>query len=141
MKIGSLLFLITLYLSSCATKTSPMQVGIDACENCKMTIGDARFGAEIITRKGRIYKFDDIGCLKSYTNDTSNIKTSEIESTYLVDFCSPNTLIPISNCLLSRSEKYGSPMNGNIASFANNDSALKYNHEMQGEIILWSKLE
>jgi copper chaperone NosL len=117
-----------------------MQIGIDACESCKMTISDARFGAEIVTRKGRIYKFDDIACLRSYMKSGS-IKTSEIESTYLVDYCNPHLLTPVSNCILSSSENYGSPMYGNIASFADKDSAIKYNLQMEGDLVLWNKIE
>lgn len=140
MKTVLLLFCIGIFLASCSTNTSPMQIGIDACENCKMTISDARFGAEIVTRKGRIYKFDDIVCLRSYMKSGS-IKSSEIESTYLVDYCNPHLLTPISKCILSSSENYGSPMNGNIAAFADNDSAIKHNLEMEGDLILWTKIE
>jgi copper chaperone NosL len=117
-----------------------MQIGIDDCENCKMTISDARFGGEIITRKGRIYKFDDIVCLRAFMKDGS-IKVSEIEATYLVDYSYPHSLIPVSNCILSSSENYESPMYGNIAAFASKDSADKYNLQMQGEIVLWNKIE
>ena len=31
-----------------------------------MKISDGKFGAELITSKGRIYKFDDMHCMISY---------------------------------------------------------------------------
>jgi copper chaperone NosL len=140
MKTGLIIFCIGICFASCSTNTSPLQIGIDACENCKMTISDARFGAEIITYKGRIYKFDDIVCLRSFMKSGA-LKSSEIESTYLVDYCNPHLLNPISNCFLSASENYGSPMNGNIAAFADKDSAIKYNLQMEGDLVLWNKIE
>lgn len=140
MKTNLLLLCVVLFFASCSNNTSPMQIGIDACENCKMTISDVRFGAEIVTRKGRIYKFDDIACLLNFTK-SGTIKTSEIEATYLVDYCNPHLLTPVSKCILSSSENYASPMNGNIASFADNDSAVKYNLQMEGKLVLWNKIE
>lgn len=56
-----------------------------------MTISDGRFGAELITDKGRVYKFDDIGCLIRYKTSNLNI---EYKSFYVHDFSSVNKLIP-----------------------------------------------
>lgn len=128
------------FLGSCTNEVSPLKIGVDACDNCKMTISDARFGAEIVTRKGRNYKFDDISCLLNFMHGGS-LKKTEIEATYLTDYCSPHLLIPVSKCTLSKSEQYGSPMNGNVASFANVDSATFYNGAKEGTILLWNKLE
>lgn len=35
-------------------------LGSDQCDNCKMTITDIKYGTELITEKGKVYKFDDI---------------------------------------------------------------------------------
>ena len=51
--------LLTLSLSSCSTAPQPIRIGQDNCDFCKMTISDNRFGAEIITKKGKVYIFDD----------------------------------------------------------------------------------
>ena len=34
-----------------------------------MSISDKRFACEIVTEKGRAYKFDDVTCMMSYKND------------------------------------------------------------------------
>ena len=31
-----------------------------------MTISDPQFGGEIITTKGKVYKFDDLHCMKGF---------------------------------------------------------------------------
>ncbi len=35
----------------------------DMCERCKMAISERKFAVQAVDRKGRVYKFDDIGCL------------------------------------------------------------------------------
>ncbi len=61
----SLIFFITLTLliSSCGSKPEPINYGHDECEFCRMQISDNRYGAELVTDKGKVYKFDSIECL------------------------------------------------------------------------------
>ena len=58
-------FLLAFIISSCTTKPQPIKMG-DTCDFCIMGVADNRFGAEIITNKGKIYKFDDIHCLLGF---------------------------------------------------------------------------
>ena len=42
---------------------------------CKMTLVDKKFGAEVVTKKGKVYKFDDLNCMiKFYQLRISNPK-------------------------------------------------------------------
>ncbi len=41
----------------CNTEPQPIKIGEDACSFCKMSIADNRYGAEIITKKGKVFKF------------------------------------------------------------------------------------
>ena len=58
MKILSYFFFFTLLISCGKKEAEPIKLNSDGCEFCKMKISDGKFGAEIITAKGRIYKFD-----------------------------------------------------------------------------------
>ena len=60
-----LLFIIILW-TSCSTSVRPISYGKDACEHCRMTIMDKKFGAELITKKGKIFVFDSDECLAQY---------------------------------------------------------------------------
>ncbi len=40
--------------------------GQESCAYCRMTVGDPRFGSELVTRKGRVYTFDAVECMASY---------------------------------------------------------------------------
>ncbi len=133
------LFLSLSLLTSCTASPQPIKLGVDNCQNCKMTISDAKFGAEIISTKGKIFKFDEINCLVSYLKE-GNIKLKEIKDFYLIDFCSNHQLINESNSFLLKSETFKSPMGGNVASFLNNDSLQFYKKKLNGELVNWEQL-
>src|ERR1035437_2162358 len=57
------------FLSSCNSEFDPIDYGHDACAHCKMTIIDKHYASEILTKKGKAYKFDDIACLKKYIKE------------------------------------------------------------------------
>ncbi|MGB5288980.1 MAG: hypothetical protein WBN42_10875, partial [Ignavibacteriaceae bacterium] len=58
----SMVFLLPLLflLASCGSKPEPINYGKDECEFCRMQISDNRYGAELVTDKGKVYKFDSI---------------------------------------------------------------------------------
>lgn len=74
---------------SCTVRSEPIHTGADHCEACRMTIMDARFGGEVITAKGRIYKFDSIDCLLGYYG----AHKSEVKQVLVSDFVHPGKLI------------------------------------------------
>ena len=57
------LFIAIITLVSCTVEEKPIIYGTDDCALCKMLIMDQRYGTEIVTTKGRVYKFDAIECL------------------------------------------------------------------------------
>ena len=55
-------------IGACAqAQPEPIALGKDACDQCRMTISDARFGGEAITTKGRILRFDSVECLAAWS--------------------------------------------------------------------------
>jgi copper chaperone NosL len=132
------LFLI--FLSSCNTGPQPIKTGVDACAFCKMTIADEKFGGEIITKKNKIFKFDDIHCLLLFKK-SGTVKPDEIKDTYLVKYDGAHDFVEISKSYLFKSEKLRSPMGGNIAAFDNNDSLQKAVQKVKGSIVKWDQLK
>jgi copper chaperone NosL len=132
--VASLLF-FSLSLSSCSAAPEPLKIGVDNCYFCKMTVSDKRFGAELITTKGKIYKFDDVHCILSYlkTNETPNIK-----DIYLTNFSEDHQLINVNKSLLLKSETLRSPMGGNVAAFETKDNLLLTQKDFPGTIVTWN---
>jgi copper chaperone NosL len=138
-KASALSLLMLTMLSSCNSSPEPIKTGIDYCSFCKMTVSDEKFGAEIITQKGRIYKFDDAICLTNYLK-TNYIQQSNIKNIYLTNYEKNHQLINVKNAIILKSESIRSPMNGNIAAFYNKEDLQKINQTMQGTIVTWAEL-
>lgn len=131
--------LFVLSFSSCKVEPEPIKVGIDQCYFCKMTISDQKFGAEIVTQKGKLYKFDEALCLVYFLN-TKEVQVADTKGIYLTDFCGTHQLGHVEESVLLQSEFLRSPMAGNIAAFSNKDSLLKMQQRYPGNIITWSEL-
>ncbi|WP_312819594.1 nitrous oxide reductase accessory protein NosL [Kaistella carnis] len=110
-------------LMACAEKgPQEIAVGKDQCDNCKMTISDQKYATELLTEKGRIYKFDDISCLKDY--ESSNPENAKNAKTYVVDFPT-GEFIETNTATLIKGGEIKSPMGGNTQAFKDKATAEK----------------
>lgn len=126
-------------LMSCNTGPQPIIIGADACSFCKMSIADNRFGAEIITKKGKIFKFDDMHCVLAFRK-ANTINNNDIKETWLVNFEEPHNLIEAPKAFLLKSDKLHSPMSGNIANFSDNNKLTEAVERFNGEEVAWATL-
>jgi len=130
---------LLLFISSCNTKPEPFAYGKDMCDDCKMTIMEPKFGAEIITKKGRIYKFDDAHCFANFIKKET-IKKADIAKTLFIDYNNAKNFIDASAAFLVVSTGLKSPMNSNAAAFATKAEAEKITAEKDGTIKTWQWL-
>lgn len=135
----TILFLpiIMLIISCSSGKPDPIKLNKDSCDFCKMTISDGKFGCELITSKGRIYKFDDVGCMRHYEKE--NPKTV-IQSLYVSDFNENNVLISADAAFYVASEVLKSPMGGNIAAFKSKEMAETYAKNTKATLSNWNQI-
>lgn len=131
-------FSFTFLLSCSDTKPEPLKINIDICSHCKMTIADARFGTEIITPKGRVYKFDDINCLIWHQAENAPLEGSK---QYVVDFLHPHDLIDAKQAYFLSGDLVHSPMGANIAAFSSKDSAEVYMQKLNAQLIHWNEIK
>ncbi|RYD94093.1 MAG: hypothetical protein EOP50_10060 [Sphingobacteriales bacterium] len=106
--------------SSCNRGPQAFQAGRDACDDCRMTIADTRYGGEVVTSKGRVYKFDDLHCLAHYLN--ANPTAFKDAQLYFSNFAS-GQLLPADGCWSLREPSYKTPMNSGAVSFATPEAA------------------
>lgn len=94
----------------------------DQCDNCKMTITDLPYATELITEKGRVYKFDDISCMTMYENsEADKVKNAK---KYVINAPTGKFLeLPKATLITGGSIK--SPMGGNTQAFENKEAAQK----------------
>ena len=131
-------FLMMAFLS-CNSGPQPIKLGSDACDFCKMSIADQHFGAEIITKKGKIYKFDDMHCILAFMK-SNTINNNDIKETWLVNFSEPHNFIPAEKAFLLKSDELHSPMGGNIAGFNDENKMKDTMKDIKGEVITWDQL-
>ena len=136
--IASLVIIFS--VSGCKQGKQPLRFGTDACEHCKMILMDPAFGGELITQKGKIYKFDDVNCMVAYMKsmDATREKVSE---TFVIDYSKPGTLIPAESAFFLRSEKVKSPMASGIAAFSTSQGRYEQQQQWQGAELNWSALK
>jgi copper chaperone NosL len=132
--------IVSSFLSSCSVEPVPLNYGKDACYFCKMTLVDSKFGAEVVTKKGKIYKFDDVSCLISFLQ-TIEVDEKDISNIYFADFSKPNTLVEKEKAFFLQSEQIKSPMASGIAVFSSQTELEKAMETYQGTTISWNELQ
>jgi copper chaperone NosL len=126
-------------LQGCSVKPEPLVYGKDMCHACKMTLVDAKYGAEILTKKGKIYKFDDVNCLVNfYTSDYE--ERSNIQQVLVIDFATQEKLIDVNTAHFVRSESIRSPMGSGVAAFSTTEGLNSYNNQWSGELLTWDEV-
>jgi len=136
---AAMLLSVCLILTSCRQEPQPIIPGKDNCSFCKMTVTDIRFGGEIITDKGKMYKFDDMHCLLAFLQMQPSSENEKNE-VYVVNFTGTHQLIKASSALLLSSEALRSPMNGNIAAFDDTESFNSHLKLFSGRQVLWNNI-
>lgn len=104
-------------LQSCAQQPEPIRYGQDACVFCKMTIMDKKFAAEIVTNKGKAFKFDDLSCMVKYIK-INQLKEEELAFIVVNDYNHPGELIDVKTATFLSSKDLRSPMRGDVAAFS-----------------------
>lgn len=127
---------LSLFLVSCTSGPEPLAYGKDGCHFCKMTLMDKKFGSEIVTTKGKIFKFDDVTCLKSF--QTSGVLPADQVATIVItDFANPGTLIDARTAFYVTNEQIKSPMGSNTAAFASIDAIKSINADWATAVRRW----
>ena len=132
---GKLLLASSIIVLAACAETGPQEiaVGKDQCDNCKMTISEPKYATQLITEKGRLYKFDDITCLKDY--ETSNTESTTNAKTYVADFPS-GKFIESSTATFIKGGDIKSPMGGNTQAYQDKAAAEKAAVDLEATLTL-----
>lgn len=117
------ILLLAIICFSCSVEPEPLVYGKDQCYSCKMTLMDSKFGAELVTTKGKVYKFDDINCLFHFYNGSA-VDTSDYRYIMVADFTKTDRLIDAKKARYLQSPEIKSPMASQTAAFEQTSANL-----------------
>jgi len=133
------IIILSVILLSCQAEPEAIRYGTDGCHTCKMTLMDHKFGAELVTSKGKVYKFDDLNCMTGFIN-SGYLNDETIRFTLVVDYSQPEKLIPAEEAFYLQSGNVRSPMGSGIAAFETENARERYNIELKGVALSWSEV-
>lgn len=134
----SLLFFTVLF-SACKPEMQPIEFGHDQCQYCRMTIADQRYGAELVTKKGKVYKYDAVECLVNSLYKDKIAEPHEVFSLLVIDFANPATLVDAEQSFYLQSPALPSPMGLFITAVSTKEKAEELMSKHGGEISDWKK--
>ncbi len=139
--MSALLVISALGLFSCAEpKPQPLTINVDNCDFCKMTISNPAFGAELLTKKGKVYKFDAIECMAGFYGEESVVKHEDIHSMWAINLTRPGDLIDISTAILFQCDELKSPMGGNYSAISSEDDFKRTSSSYQCRRLSWADI-
>jgi len=133
----TLILLTSLVITSCNIKPEPILYGEDGCHFCKMTIVDKIHAAEMVTKKGKVYKFDATECMIHFMDE---FDTSQVELYLSNDYTKPEVLIDATQATFLISKNVPSPMGAFLSAFENKADAEAVLKEKGGDLYTWETL-
>lgn len=123
---------------SCKIAPQPIAYGTDACHFCHMTIVDRQHASELVTAKGKAFKFDAVECMVFHLQD---VTLEEGALTLVTDFNRPGTLIGAENASFLVSENLPSPMGAFLTAFASEAEGQEARQAYGGVLYDWDGIQ
>jgi copper chaperone NosL len=131
-------WVILLFITAaCNDGPKPINYGSDGCEFCQMTIVDKQHAAQVITEKGRNYKYDAIECM---VNDLNKWERPKVKTHLVADYSKPGIMTNAITASYLVSEKIPSPMGAFLSAFANEAERDNTLSRSGGERLDWDQL-
>jgi copper chaperone NosL len=131
------LSLVLFIFASCEVSPKPINYGSDGCHFCSMTIVDRQHAAQIVTKKGKVFKFDAVECMLNHMKD---IDTVEVALYFCNYYEQPGELIAAQEATYLISENIPSPMGEFLTAFDNMEAATAAKEENGGKLYSWNEL-
>lgn len=128
---------------SCEVRVEPIRFGEDLCSYCRMTIADARFSAQLVTTRGKNFKFDAIECMVWYLHEQGDTTLSQMQEGYafiLVWDYLERRPVSVDSAIFLIADSIRSPMGAHLAAFSSREQAEEYARRWNGTLYTWDHL-
>lgn len=134
-----LLSVLALFMNSCEVKPAKIEYGSDACHYCDMTIVAQQFASQLVTSKGRAYKYDAIECMVHSLQE--QFPDTEMAYKLIAKFDEPGSLIDAESSSYLVSENLPSPMAEFLSGYKTQDAAQTNQDEFGGQVYSWAEIQ
>src|SRR5690606_1375783 len=124
-------------LASCSADPRPIAYGQDGCHHCKMTLMDPKYGAELVTEKGKVFVFDDVNCMLMYMD---SVEDEAYKHVLVTDYLNPGVLLDAKTAFYLKSEQFQTPMASQVVAFPDFDLREEYKRKNGGVYLAWGEL-
>lgn len=132
-----MIFVLLAFLTgSCSKEAEPIAYGEDVCAFCGMTIVDGTHAAQLVTQKGKNYKFDASECMIQYM-DQKGFEDDEMVKILSADYNDPGNLVDATKATFIITEGISSPMGANLTALKEKEDAEEIKDEKDGELYEW----
>ena len=115
-------FLLMLCLAlGCSKTPEPINYGTDMCQYCKMTIVTKTHAAQMVTSKGKQFKFDAIECMIRFLDDKPELISKS--NLLITNYNSPGSMTNAITAGYVVCEEITSPMGANLTGFSSLEEA------------------
>jgi copper chaperone NosL len=102
-----------------------------------MTIVDKPFAAELVSKKGKVFKFDAIECMVQYLDPKSD---DEFAHFLVRDLNVPDDWQDARQCTYLISDQLPSPMGAFLSAYSTREAAGQMQQSKGGEVFTWQQL-
>jgi copper chaperone NosL len=103
-----------------------------------MTIVDRQHAAEIVTDKGKVFKFDSTECMMNHLKD---IDQKQVALFLVNDYDRPGELIDATEATYLISDRIPSPMGEFLTAFRTEQAAVEALMTYEGDLLTWEQLK
>jgi copper chaperone NosL len=125
--------------AACAPSPRAIRFGEDACEHCHMLISDPRFAGRLVASTGKVYTFDDIGCLAAFVS-TGTVPAAEVKAVLVQSYVTSDSVLDAAGALYLRSDELQTPMASNLAALRPGREADSVRAVMGGTLLSWREV-
>lgn len=120
---------------ACGRTPPPIDYGEDQCDFCRMEIEDPRYGAQLVTRTGKVHAFDAIECLASFAN---SLPADRIRTVLVSDFADPGRMLPAEVAVFYRDTIRPGPMGSGLLALSPGADSVAVVLNLSGPVMDWN---